>query len=215
MKYMIWCLVLGGLVGCASTPRSKWTDKDMRVMIDPDSVSPEHYVQIQNALVRLGKFTVVDRDAGMRALKKEQEREHRNETDRFENKEKWSMWGKMYGVGSIVVAHAQCYQTGSFWNPGKVKLQCRQMLSMVDSNTGEVFVAVEGENDGPVSADRSYIAPDWNDTVEKLVDAYPKDWERKSYAGPAQVYQQVAEEHAVRQMENNTRTPASVSDGAK
>ena len=190
-------------VACSTTPvpKTKWTDKNMRLLIDPDSVPEEHYVQIQNALVRSGKFTVVDRAQGMRAVQKEQERLHRNESDRFADREKWSHWGKMYGVGTIVIGHVNCMKEGYVWDPRKTKLNCRQYLSMVDSNTGEVFLAVEGENDGPASADTAYIVPDWNETVDKLIEAYPKHFRSEGYAGPALQYQDVSEEHAKRQRE--------------
>ncbi len=205
-------ILLATAVGCSSAPRSKWTDKNMRVFLDPDSISEEHFVQIQSALVRSGKFTVVDRAVAMQAIKKEQERLHRNESDRFEDKEKWAHWGKLYGVGSIVVGHAQCQPKGSFWNPGSSMIYCKQHLAMVDSNTGEIFLAVEGENDGPSSKDANYIVPDWNEVVDKLVEAYPKSFEQKNYAGPARVYLQVSEEHAKRQKEELNRLPASVQE---
>lgn len=203
---LVTCLMFSA---CSSAPRSKWTDKNMRICIDPDSVSPEHYVQIQTALVETGKFTVVDRASGMSAVKKEQERLQRNEVDRYEDKEKWAHWGKMYGVGSIVVAHAQCRRTGSFWNPRSQYLNCKQFLSMVDANTGEVFLAVDGENDGPSFQDREYQVPDWKDVVEKLVKNYPEQFRSEQYAGPARIYQEVSEEHAKRQKEEVNRNTAS------
>jgi len=189
------------LAGCSSIPKTKWTDKSLRVMLDPDSISEENYVQIQSALVQSSKFTVVDRAAGMRAAEKEQERLHRTESDRFADKDKWAHWGKLYGVASIIVGHAQCRKTGSFWNPGASNLECKQFLSMVDTNTGEVFLAVDGENDGPASVDREYLAPDWNDVVQKLVDHYPKTFITEGYAPSVLTYQEVSEEHAQRQKE--------------
>ena len=190
-------------VGCASAPkeRTKWTDKGMRVMIDPDSVSEEDYVQIQKSLVQSGKFTVVDRARGMNALKKEQERTQRTEEDRYADKEKWSHWGKMYGVGSIIVGHSQCHRENSLLNRQKIYLKCKQFLSMVDSNTGEVFVAVEGENEGLATYDLSYMSPDWNDVTDKMVESYPKEYHSKGYSEEVLVYQDISKEHAQRQRE--------------
>lgn len=189
-------------VGCSSVKeRTKWTDKGMRVMIDPDSIDEENYVQIQHALVSSGKFTVVDRARGMNAMKKEQERTQRIESDRFADKEKWSHWGKMYGVGSIVVAHTQCLKENSFMNRTKLYLNCRQFLSMVDSNTGEVIVSVEGRNEGPASYDLGYMQPDWDNTTEKMMDAYPKEYRANTYSKEVTVYQDISAEHAQRQKE--------------
>lgn len=190
-------------VGCASAPkeRTKWTDKGMRVMIDPDSVSEEDYVQIQKSLVQSRKFTVVDRARGMKAMKAEQERTQRIEEDRYADKEKWSHWGKMYGVGSIIVGHTQCHREHSTFNRQKIFLVCKQFLSMVDSNTGEVFVAVEGDSEGQASYDLSYMTPNWNDTTEKMVEAYPKEYFTKSYSEEVLTYQDISKEHAQRQRE--------------
>jgi len=201
MKTLILIISLLALVGCASAPvpKTKWTDKNMRVMIDPDSIDAEHYVQIQTALVRSAKFTVVDRGTALRAAQKEQERLHRNEADRFEDKEKWAHWGKLYGVGSIIVAHAQCVKEGVWYNPNLTRMFCKQFLSMVDANTGEVLLAVEGENDSQASADRNYLVPEWKEIVAKLVDEYPKFFKTEDYTGPALQYQQVSDEHAKRQ----------------
>jgi len=199
MKIILFVLLSLAVTGCASTPRTKWTDKAMRVMIDPDSVSEENYVQIQTALVKSGRFTIVDRARGMNAMKKEQERTQRIEEDRYADKEKWSHWGKMYGVGSIIVAHTQCTKEHSTFNRTKLYLDCRQFLSIVDSNTGEVFVAVEGQNDAPSSYDLAYLAPDWNEVVDKLVDAYPKDFKPANYAKEVTQYQDISAVHAANQ----------------
>lgn len=188
---------------CSSAPvaRTKWTDKSMRVMIDPDSINEENYVQIQQALVRSGKFTVVDRARGMNAVKKEQELTHRKEEDRFADKEKWSHWGKMYGVGSIIVAHVECTKDSTAFNRTKLYLNCHQFLSMVDSNTGEVFVAVDGRNEGPASYDLAYMTPDWNEVTDKMVEAYPKAFKPEGYGKEIVTYQDVSGEHGQRQRE--------------
>jgi hypothetical protein len=60
---------------------------------------------------------------------------------------------------------------------------------------------VEGENDSPSSAETSYITPDWNDVVDKLVQEYPKTFNTDDYTGPALQFQKISEEHARRQRE--------------
>jgi hypothetical protein len=202
IKIISVIFLLMGISSCATpTPRTKWTDKNMRVMIDPDSIDEENYVQIQHSLVSAGKFTIVDRSRGMNAMKKEQERTQRGEADRFADKEKWSHWGKMYGVGSIVVAHMQCTKENSFMNRTKLYLNCHQFLSMVDSNTGEVIVSVDGKNEGPASYDLSYMQPDWDKVTEKLMDAYPKEYRPNNYSKEVSTYQDISAEHAQRQKE--------------
>jgi hypothetical protein len=170
-------------------------------MIDPDSIDEENYIQIQHSLVNSDKFTVVDRTRGMKALKKEQEITQRADADRYADKEKWSHWGKMYGVGSIIVAHIQCRKEPSFLNRTRLYLDCKQFLSMVDSNTGEVFLAVDGHNEGTPSYDLGYMQPDWNETVAKMVEAYPKNYRTENYSKEVLTYQELSQEHAQRQKE--------------
>ncbi len=193
------CILLGA---CSSAiKRDRWSDKGLRVMIDPDPVSANHYVKIESALVNSGKFMVVDRGAGFQAIQKEQERAHREQADRFDNKEKWAHWGKLYGVGSILVPHVQCERKPGFWNPNTVKLMCQQHLSLVDSNTGEVMAVADAEASTDLSYDFADVAPDWSEAVDRLVQAYPKDWNAMYYAKPALEYQDLSIEEALRQQE--------------
>lgn len=203
MKRLTLVIMALVMTGCSSIPKTKWTDKNMRVMIDPDSIDEENYVQIQHSLVKSNKFTVVDRTRGMAALKKEQERLHKTEEDRYADKDKWAHWGKMYGVGTIIVAHTQCQRNHDMFNRTKIYLECRQFLSMVDSNTGEIFLAVDGSNSGPSSYDLSHMAPDWDEVVASMVESYPKEFRNENYAKTITDYQDVSKENAIR-----NRTPA-------
>jgi hypothetical protein len=199
---MILCLSVA-LFSCSSVEkRTRFTDKNMRVMIDPDSIAPEHHVRIQRALVASGMFAVIDRSKGMNAIKKEQERLHRNEVDRFEDREKWAHWGKLYGVGAIVVAHVQCFSKQSFWNPQMSIKRCDQFLSLMDANTGEIIMAVEGQADTENIMDSGYqLAPSWDEVVEKFTAAYPKDFKFVPYSTRLVEYQDLSEEAARRQKE--------------
>lgn len=200
ITFLIAVLVLSA---CATKiPRNKYTDKNTRIMIDPDSIPSQHYVRIQTALVKSGKFAVIDRAQGMQAVLKEQERLHRDQMDRFEDKEKWAHWGKLYGVGAIVVAHVQCYKDKTWWNNAQYRNYCQQFLSLVDANTGEVIVAVEGENDAPDAIEYQFqVAPDWDKVVRSFVDDYPKEYVPHSYAETLQNYQTLSAEEAQRQRE--------------
>lgn len=196
-KLTLTLVCLGMASGCA-TPRTKWTDKTMRVMIDPDGIDANHYVKIQQALVASGKWVVVDRGQGFQAMQKEQEREHRFQSDRFLDREKFSQWGKMYGVGGIVVAHAQC-QVKDGWFLKKNYPHCQQYLAIVDSNSGEVITAVQGESDGG-SYDYE-LAPSWEDVVAKLNNEFPAHFEPNRDEKPLRDYKDLSQEEAVRQKE--------------
>ncbi len=191
------------VIGCSSVEkRTRFTDKNMRVMIDPDSIPIEDYVRIQKALVENGRFAIIDRSKGMQAIKKEQERLHRNETDRFSDREKWAHWGRLYGVGAIVVAHTQCYNKQSFWNQQSVVRACDQFLSLMDANTGEVVVAVEGKGEAPTVAYGGVpMSPSWDDVVDRLVKKYPDNFEFTPYTKRIVEYQDLSEEGAKRQRE--------------
>lgn len=187
------------LSGCAGkTPRTRWTDKTMRVAIDPASIDANNYVRIQQALVESGKWVVVDRAMAFNAIRHEQERLHRTDSDRFADREKFAIWGRMLGVGGVVVAHAQCSSKGSFWTEARYQ-HCHQFLSIVDSNSGEVIATSENEEDGATSEES--IAPPWDETVARLNAAYPKHFEPRRDQKPLEEYRALAAEEAQRQKE--------------
>lgn len=201
MKFSIYLLGFICLLGCASTPRSKFNDRVMRVMIDPDSIPAEHHMMIQQALVDSGKWFVVDRSKGFKAIKTEQERLHRDEADRYEDREKWSQWGKLYGVGGIVVAHAQCKKEQG-WLIGRWYQVCRQYLSIVDSNTGEVITAIQND----AESSEADFAPKWDEAVAKLNESYPADFKPLQTSERIEQYRELSKEEAQRAKE---RAPAS------
>lgn len=205
MKYAILFLLVI-TTGCSST-RTKWNDPQMRTMIDSDSISADHYVRIAHALVATGKFSVVDRASGLRAIKKEQNVVHRLQPERYMDKEKWSHWGKLYSVGSIVVPHVQCRTQTSFWHRDRAERVCQQSLMVVHANTGEIMLMVDGKNSAPVSYDLTWIAPDWDDVVEKLAEQYPADWEKRYNEEKLRLYQEISAEEARRQKNEAVAEP--------
>jgi hypothetical protein len=207
MKKVILVLVALGMVGCASAPRTKWTDKTMRVMIDPESIDAQNYVKIQYSLVASGKWIVVDRKDGLRAIKHEQDMLHRTESDRYDDREKYAMWGKLYGVGGVIVAHSQCQRRDGFF-PGQYN-RCRQNLAIMDTNNGEVIAVSEARAD----SDAWNEMPDWEDAVSVLNDNFPKNFEKDKTDKRLAEYKDLAREEAIRQKEelvNMNRAPAAV-----
>ncbi|MBY0314588.1 MAG: hypothetical protein K2Q26_03650 [Bdellovibrionales bacterium] len=198
MKLTVCILGLACLLGCASTPRTKWTDKTMRVMIDPDSIPAEHHVMIQQALVDSGKWFVVDRSSGFRAIKTEQQRLHREESDRYEDREKWAHWGKLYGVGGIVVAHAQCKKEQG-WLIGRWYQVCRQYLSIMDANTGEVITAIQTD----AESSEAGFYPKWDEAVAKLNESYPANFKPFQTSERLEQYRELSKEEAQRQFERS------------
>jgi len=184
------------ICACSSTvPRTKSSDKSMRIMVDPASVDVPNHVRLQNALVNSGKWIVVDRRAGLNAIKKEQEELHRNASERYEDKAKYAQWGKLYGIGSVAVGHSQCRNLDGLWG---VYHRCKQTLELVDSNTGEVIVSVSGEEDAKYGE-----SPEWTKTVDKLDGAYPKAFETFTKHQKLELYEQESEEAAVREKEKS------------
>lgn len=220
MRNIIFLGLLVSMIGCSSPPiRSKWADKNMRVMIDPDSVSVQDYVAIQTALVKEDRFMVVDRAQGLRAIKTEQERLHRREIDRYADNEKWAIWGRLLGVGAVVVGHSQCTRVKPFFNLSSSPYvnRCKQYLSLVDANTGQVIVAIDGISEQPAPANNfgaeSFIEPSsWEKVVAEFVDAYPKEYKPQYYSDGLLKYRDEAEEEAKRQKTNDQheRVPSSI-----
>ena len=88
-----------------------------------------------------------------------------------------------------------------FWHHDRAEKECLQSLQAVNANTSEIYLSVEGENSAPITYDMTFIVPDWEDTVNKFVDKYHDDWERRYYSKEVEVYRDVSEERAIRQKE--------------
>lgn len=174
--------------------RTRFTDKNMRLMIDPASISVENYVRLQTALVQQQMWTVLDRKSGLEAIKKEQENLHVNEPNRFADKEKWAQWGKLYGVGAVIVGHTQCFFKERIFTFKPKGYWCDQMLNLIDANTGEVLLGVE---DGQYT-DGPEVAPDWKEIAQKLADIYPKKFESHPISESLETYKLESEETAKR-----------------
>lgn len=204
MKIILMMIASIGLISCSSNEqRTKFSDKNMRVAIDPATISANDYVGIQTAIVKEDAFAVIDRGQGVSAIKVEQERLHRNQSDRFLDKEKWAQWGKMLGVGAVVVGHSQCYRAKKFFSIDMYVNRCKQYINLVDANTGSVIVAVENEDDQSIEVNAgSFQKPqDWSVIVRKLVEAYPKDYKPVQYSEGLMNYQDLSQEEALRQKE--------------
>jgi len=188
MKNLIIFISSLMLFGCASTPNTKWNDKNMRVMIDPDSVDQKQYNKVLAAVMRLNKFTVVARGRGFKAVQREQERLHGEDTEhRYSDREKWAHWGELYGVGAIIVPTVNCRATQHAIGVHNYN-SCEQFLRIVDANTGQILVMVEGENE----ADRMSMAPDWNEVAYNLHELYHEYDKELHYSEKLIAYQEAS-----------------------
>lgn len=194
------------LSACSSKEvRTKFSDKNMRLMIDPDKVDESQHVRLQTALVKSDRWTIVDRKDAYSAIKKEQEREHRQENDRFSDSEKWSHWGQLYGVGAILVPHVDCYQRQNLFSARLSKV-CSQFLRLVDANTAEVILAVEAN-----STSTDFETPDWNEAVERLGDAYPEFFTETKISERLERYKKLSEQRALAQKELNEKVVKEIN----
>lgn len=188
------------ITNCASKPRTMWTDPVMRVMVDPDGIAARDYIRIVTALKSSGKWFIVDRRDGLKAILKEQKMLHRDMPDRFKDEEKYAIWGRLYGVGGVVIGHVQCAYNPGFFSSST---RCIQNLAIVSTNSGEVIATAEGENS---DAEMSYygdikIGSDWTDSVEKLNNAFPKSFEKEKYSDDMKAFRAEAKEEAIRAKE--------------
>lgn len=201
----IFCLLAALLiVGCSSAEkRNKWTDKSMTLMLDPETFTAADYVAVQTALIQEGSFTIVDRASAFNAVKKEQERTHRKEIDRFNDFSKYAQWGKLHSVGSVVIGHSQCFRTKKFFSTESIVNRCKLHLALVDSNTGEVIAAVDDEQDSSSAVDAgSFNQPkNWKDVVAKLINSYPKDYKPNYYSDGLERYRNESAVEAQKQRE--------------
>lgn len=183
------------ITGCSGVKRNKFTDPTFRIMIDSDSIGAANYVRIQQALVKSNKYIVVDRSAGFRAIKKEQEMLHRKESDRFLDKEKYAIWGKLYGVGGVVVASSQCYK--EFPLIGSPYFKCQLNLALINSRTARVIGVADDQQD--TESSHFSVAADWSNAVKKLNESIPEYFERDQKHEQLTQFELEAEQEALKQ----------------
>jgi len=170
-------LLLSFTSGCA-TSRTRYSDAQMRIAIDARSIDKKHHDKLLTA-VKSGEreWQVIDRAAGFRFTIEEQDREHGKKTaDRFLAEDKYAHWGKLYGVGAVLIASAECQDQKGLFNSRYMR--CDQHLRLVSTRTGEVIIAVSYTEDGPTA--RTYHklrSPEWNEIVEKMNEVYPEKFE--------------------------------------
>lgn len=170
-SFGVLLFVFAAFSSCSHRPvMTKYENPIMRVMIDPDSIQYDQFMMLQTSLLQSGKFIVVDRSSGFKAAKKEQERQHRGEADRFDDREKYAWYGKMYGVGGIVVAGVRCERMASFLSGPYNK--CHQMLSLINAMTGEVMAAVQEDAESEKGLWNGI--PSWDDIVSDFNRSLPK-----------------------------------------
>lgn len=200
MKSTIILAALLILCSCSSTKRTKYSDKNMRIMVDPSGLDSRTYARVQTALARTGVWTVLDRASGLRAAMREQNQLHVYNHDRYAAREKFAHWGKLYGVGAIVVASQDCQNRVATWNNTMLKTYCNLFINLIDANTGEVIVAVEDEDD------TNFLGqPDWNEIVEMLVEAYPKKFEKEVLDERLVEYKEESFQHSNKMDRKNSR----------
>lgn len=208
MKYYLLLVLPILIVGCSSTkPRTKFSDPAMRVMVDPDGLQARDYIRIVNALKESGKWFIVDRRDALKAIFKEQKMIHRERADQFLDEEKYSNYGKLYGVGGVVVGHVDCVRYIGWFNNST---KCVQNLAIVSTNSGEVIASAEGEND---EAEINWsgdirIGSNWSETVDKLNNNFPKNFEKFEYTKEMHLFRQETKENAIRSKEELGREKA-------
>jgi hypothetical protein len=201
IRFGVMFLMTIGLANCSSMERTKWTDPVHRTFVDPDGLSANDYIRLVAALKENNRFIVVDRRDGIRAIMQEQEMIHKNKPDRFADREKYAIIGRLYSVGSVIIGRAQCVQKNKFLR-GEV-LHCLQSLAVIDAQTGEVISAAEGTNDDGEIYYGTRISSNWSDAVSKLMDGVPKYFEKEKYSKEMRDFREEAREEAIRAKEIN------------
>lgn len=163
MKKLIIVLTALSLSACA-TSRTRSSDPVMRVTVDAQSMTKEIYTRLVHSLVSSGKFIVVDRGDGFKAVAHEQEMQHTN--TRFGENEKYALWGKLFGVGGIFVGSEKCKNASSIF---RITAKCLEDLTLINASTGEIMAAADG-----YAYSDNIIEPDWDDVVDKLIASYPR-----------------------------------------
>lgn len=202
-KYILSGLLVCVVTGCA-TPRTKYTDPVMRVMVDPASIDKLNLPRVQKALVESGKWKVVDRSDAYNAMNKEQDLQYKDGENRIEDKERYAVFGKQFGVGGVVVAKSQCAPSKRFM-AGQQDFDCLQSIQIVDAMTGEVISMVDNlATDAVFFYGEIRTAPSWDDIVDKLNTSFPSHFKVEKKSATLLLRESEAE-----QQSEKMRTPAT------
>lgn len=168
------------ILGCASeVKRTKLSDPTLTIILDDKGLEPSDYIAVQESLFATGKFKILDRSKAYDAIRAEQMREHRLESDKFNDSEKYAQWGRFIGAGGVVTASYECKGAESNQNLIYLaahlstlgifdKIICTQFIQLTDTSTGQVVASIK--YDGKKGANEVL---DWSDAANKLVDQYP------------------------------------------
>lgn len=201
-KNMMLVLVLVLSTGCA-TARTRSSDPVMRVAIDSGSMPLNSYVRLQRSLVESGKFVVVDRAAGFKFINKEQKLQH--QSDRFGADEKYAEWGKLYGVGGVVVGIQSC-QMRDGW--GGQYYRCMENLALLDVTTGETLAVSEDTQD----TEGKSLNPEWNKAVDMMIDNFPKTFVTTDNLHQTIKYSKTLQNYRDQISQQKDRKPAAQDD---
>lgn len=214
INVFLTAFIIACMMGCSSTPQiTKWTSPDLRIAVDPMGIDSANYVRLEEALVNTNKFFVIDRGSGFQAVVKEQDYVHGvaygsddkpNTFERYGDQDRYARLGKLYSVGSVIVAQTRCATKSSFWS-GYYK-HCEQYLALINSSTGEVVAAVSGvASDAEDYYGVMNIAASWDGVVEKLVQAIPKEYTPNKYDERMRIYRNEIREDSIRRREQLER----------
>jgi len=184
--------------------RTRSSDPVMRIAIDPKSMNLSSYVRLQRALVESGKFVVVDRSNGFKFIDREQRLQHKDKEKRVGSDERYAEWGKLYGVGGVVVGIQSC-QMRTGW--GGDYYRCLENLALIDVTTGETLAVSEDTQD----TEEKQINPNWTRAVEAMVDNYPRVFENLENIHQTVKYSQTLQDYRTKisQQKEEDRKPAS------
>lgn len=199
------------VMGCSSTPQiTKWTSPDLRVAVDPMGIDSENYIRIESALVKTKRFFVVDRGAGFKAAVREQDHTHGvsysgyedniGKFNRYGDSDRYAKFGRLFGVGSIIVASTRCDKKRDWWKGAY--MDCSQHLALINSSTGEVVAAVSGKaDDAEDFYDTWNVAASWDNTVAALIEQIPEDYTPSQYSDRMRLIRSSIREDSIRRRE--------------
>lgn len=190
LKKALILVVLAFLGFGCSTTMNKKNSPEYRVMIDPESIDSGNYANLVSTLQDSNAFYIIDREKGFSAAMREQNMAHMAMKGRFDSKEKWALWKKLWGVGAVIVAKTKCQDRTGFWHATFYE-RCNQTLTAVDTSTGLVLASHTHVYEGDTA---DYKLPqDWTEVVEEFVKKMPKKVDDFEWEGRAKERSEVAQ----------------------
>lgn len=195
-RFFILVTIAHFISSCSTTEikRDKHSDPLFYVFIEPIRSKHEDYVGLRRALLATGRFRILERGSNFYSSLSEQDRQHKQFSNRFRDDLKYAWLKEMMGARGMIEVNSRCNQTQK-WTGAFVRL-CEITVTLIDINFSEAVVSVADQIEVPWLNGTEIL--DFTDVAQKLSESIPETFKPFLVKQPLKDYQEVSEERAKR-----------------